>query len=76
VKPQWLRKHGAAAFYRSVDGAKKNERLGDNPMVLRAAATGDMESDVRLSGEEVERLKAENLWFLLEGRVAIATDGP
>ena len=24
----------------------------------------------------LERLKAENLWFLLEGRVAVATDGP
>ena len=38
--------------------------------------TGTSMSDVRIKAEDVERLKAENLWFLLEGRVAIATDGP
>ena len=76
VKPTYLRKHGAASFFRTVEAAKKSPRVGDNPMVVRAAALGEVASDVRISSEEIERLKAENLWFLLEGRVAIATDGP
>ena len=77
VKPAFLRKHGPAAYFRSVDGAKKAQsRIGANPMVVRATAVGESMSDVRIKAEDVERLKAENLWFLLEGRVAIATDGP
>jgi hypothetical protein len=76
VKPSFLRRHGAASYFRSVDAAKKSPRIGDNPMVLRAAALGEVASDIRVSTEDLKRLKAENLWFLFEGRVAIATDGP
>jgi hypothetical protein len=76
VKPSFLRTEGSAVYFRTVDGAKKAPRVGDNPFVVRASSLGDSASDVRLSAEDVERLKAENLWFLLEGRVAIATDGP
>ena len=77
VKPEFLRRHGAAAFFRSVEGAKKaTARVGDNPMVVRASALGPLASDVKVGSEDMERVRAENLWFLLEGRVAIATDGP
>ena len=76
VKPSFLRRHGAASYFRSVEAAKKSPRVGDNPIVLRAAALGEVASDIRVASEDLERLKAENLWFLLEGRVAVATDGP
>ncbi len=76
VKPAFLRKHGAVAYFRSIDAAKKSPRVGDNPIVVRASSLGDLGSDIRISGQELEKVKAANLWFLLEGRVAVATDGP
>ena len=76
VKPVFLRKHGAASYFRSVEAAKKSPRVGDTPIVVRASSSGELASDLRISGQQLEKVKAANLWFLLEGRVAIATDGP
>lgn len=76
VAPASLRQNGAAVFVRSVDAAKRDARAGANPLVVKASALGAVPSDVVLSKDEVAKLGNENLYFLGEGRVIIATDGP
>jgi hypothetical protein len=76
VIPSFLRQHGAAGYARSVDLAKQDARVGKNPLVLKASGTGGSPSDLTISAEEAAKLKDQNLTFLAEARVVIATDGP
>jgi hypothetical protein len=76
VKPNFFRTYGPASYSRSIEGAKQASKVGDNPLVIRAAGMDVNGTDVRISDEDLGRLTAENLWFLLEGRVVVATDGP
>lgn len=76
VNPNALRQHGAAAYTRSVDEAKRNKRVGSNPLILKAIGLGDVASDILISPEDAKKLEGQNLTFLAEARVVIATDGP
>lgn len=76
VNPNFLRQHGVAVYVRSVDEAKQNGRVGANPLVLKASKVGGVASDLEISGEDAEKLSGQNLTFLAEARVVIATDGP
>ena len=76
VKPNYFRTHGTSSYSRSIEGAKKSAKIGDNPLVVRASGLDVNGTDLRLSDEDLQRLQGENLWFLLEGRVIVATDGP
>lgn len=76
VIPSFLRQHGAAAYARTVEQAKQDARVGKNPLVLKATTTGGSPSDLVVSAEEAAKLKDQNLTFLAEARVVIATDGP
>jgi hypothetical protein len=75
VKPAFLRQRGAVAYYKTLDAAKKSDRVGENPLVIKAEGVGAGESDLTLTQDDVGKLKAANDWFLVEGRVAIATGG-
>lgn len=74
VGPNELRAHGPARFARSVDEAKKDTRVGKNPLVVKAAGVGEANTDILISAEDAAKLKEGNLTFLAEGRVVIATD--
>lgn len=76
VKPNFFRTHGTSSYSKSIEGAKKSTKIGDNPLVVRANGLDANGTDLRLSDEDFERMQAQNLWFLLEGRVIVATDGP
>ncbi len=76
VNPNELRLHGAASYTRTLDDAKQNERVGMNPLIVKATGVGDVASDVQISADDAQKLKAQNLTFLAEARVVIATDGP
>jgi hypothetical protein len=76
VNPNDLRLHGAAVYTRSVEDAKQNERVGANPLIVKATAVGDLSSDLKISADDAGKLKDQNLTFLAEARVVIATDGP
>ena len=76
VKPNFFRNFGTASYTRSIEGARKDEKVGDNPLVIRATGLNVSGTEVTISDEDLQRLEAENLWFLLEGRVVVATDGP
>jgi hypothetical protein len=76
VAPTVLRQNGAVAYTRSVDTAKRDARVGNNPLVIKASGIGSVPSDVVVPKDEAAKLAAENQYFLAEGRVVIATDGP
>lgn len=74
VNPGPMRQRGAAGFSRSVDAAKEDVRVGKNPLVIKASAVGEADTDIKVSAADAEKLKTGNLSFLAEGRVVIATD--
>ena len=76
VKPTFFRTYGTASYTRSIEGAKKETKVGDNPLIVRATGMDVNGTDIRISEDDLTRIQAENLWFLLEGRVIVATDGP
>jgi hypothetical protein len=76
VAPATLRQNGAVTYSRTLDAAKREARVGSNPLVLKASGVGTTPSDVVLSKDEAAKLAAENQYFLTEGRVVIATDAP
>lgn len=76
VGPNPFRNHGAAGYARTVDDARRDARVGDNPLVIRAVGLGDRPTDVQVSAEDATKLAHGNLSFLVEARVVIATDGP
>ncbi len=60
---------GVAAWARSLEEAKKLERVGGNPLVLRA--TRAQGSDLVLGAEDVKKLTDHNNSYLADGRVVI-----
>ncbi len=60
---------GVAAWFTDLDEAKKAARVGEQPLVLKAAKLQG--SDLVLSDEAVKQLAELNPRFLAEGRVAI-----
>jgi hypothetical protein len=76
MNPAVLRQSGAAVYTKSVDAAKRDSRIGQNPLIIKASSVGSMPSDLVISKDDASKLQGENLYFLAEGRVVIATDGP
>lgn len=74
VKSGALRTRGAVGYTRSVEEAKKDARVGKNPIVVRAAELGETAGELKLAEGEAKKLDGKNLSFLAEGRVVIATD--
>lgn len=76
VNPNHLRQRGAVSYSRSVEAAKKDPKVGKKPLVLKVSSVGEAPTDLTLTSDEVAKLKGQNLTFLSEARVVIATDGP
>ena len=62
---------GVAAWFQSLDAAKKAALVGDKPLVVKA--TGSQGSDLVLASEDAKALLDANTRFLAEGRVVIVT---
>lgn len=65
---------GVVGYSKSVDQARGNERIGANPLVIRAVkATGEKAADIVISAEDAAKLKDAGIdWsFLKECRVII-----
>jgi hypothetical protein len=62
---------GVAAWFDSLEAAKKAELVGDKPLVVKA--TGLKGSDLVLASEDAKALAEVNTRFLAEGRVVIVT---
>lgn len=76
VKPASLQKSGTIAYYSSVDLAKKSDRIGDQPLIVKAVGLAEDSGEIRIAAADAAKIKAANVWFLTEGRVAVATEGP
>jgi hypothetical protein len=62
---------GVAAWFDSLDAARKAARVGDKPLVVKAAQLQG--SDLVLNAEGARALAEANTRFLAEGRVVIVT---
>jgi hypothetical protein len=60
-----------AAWVKSLDEAKKHERVGRNPLVVKAAKA--IGTDLVIARDDVKKLIESNNAFLAEGRVVIVT---
>ncbi|NVI97522.1 hypothetical protein HV824_05230 [Myxococcus sp. AM009] len=60
-----------AAWFQSLDAAKKASLVGDKPLVVKAK--GSKGSDLVLASEDAKALAEANTRFLAEGRVVIVT---
>lgn len=58
-----------AAYLQNIDDAQKSQKVGEKPLVLKAAkATG---ADLQLGPEDAKKLAALNTSFLADGKVVI-----
>lgn len=62
---------GVAAWVKDLDEAKKNERVGANPLVIKAAKANG--TDLVVPADEAKKLQDSNNTYLAEGRVIIVT---
>ncbi len=65
------REAGVAAWVKTVEEAKKSDRVGQNPLVVRAARADG--TDLVLAPEDAKKLTENNNAWLAEGRVIIVT---
>lgn len=71
VKDEAMKSSGVAGYIENLDNAKKDLRVGDKPLVLKAKAIQG--SDLVLSADDVKKLGEGNNSYLAEGRVVIVT---
>ena len=77
VSPEWATKYGIVGYVKDLDGAKKNDRVTANPLVLKAVKiSGTGGSDLVISNADARGLKdmSKNLSFLEQCRVLIVVD--
>jgi hypothetical protein len=74
VTADWMKKQGVAAYLKSVDDAKKSDRVGSKPLVVKAVKANG--TDVVISTKDADALRdpKTNVSYLSEGRVIIVTD--
>ena len=71
VSAEARRSQGVASYFITVDEAKKSERVGDKPLVIKALRANG--ADLVLSKEALKELESSNQSYLAEGRVAIVS---
>jgi hypothetical protein len=79
VDPDFVEEHGIVAYARTLDEAKKNDRCGANPLIIKATAIagGAFHSDPVISDADADLLPAENKLgkFLDKFKVIFIKDG-
>lgn len=74
ASPDWARKQGLAAYVSTLDAAKKEQRVGEKPLVVKASKVSG--SDIVLSKAEAEKLRSpsDDRGYLGETRVVIVSN--
>jgi len=70
-------KQGMIAYAKNLDFARKNERVGENPLIIKAIGTsGNRNSDLIISIRDAAMVRkaSRHLSFLSEGRVLVVVD--
>ena len=62
VDPDFVEEHGIVAYAKTLDEAKKSDRCGSNPMIIKAVAVagGAFHSDPVIRDADADLLLAEN----------------
>jgi hypothetical protein len=72
LSPDAKKSSGVASYVKSLEEAKKSMRVGDRPLVLKAAKAQG--TDLVLSADDVKKLAENNNSYLAQGRVVIVTN--
>lgn len=77
VSQEWATKYGILGYMKDLDGAKKNDRVAANPLVvkgLKVSGTGG--SDLVIGNSDAQGLRdmTKNLSFLEQCRVLVVVD--
>ncbi|MCX5907655.1 MAG: hypothetical protein NTY64_10825 [Deltaproteobacteria bacterium] len=71
---QWVEKHGVVGYSKSMEDAKANPRVGENPHIVKPIkVTGPNNKDLVISDEDARKIRelAKNLNFLDQAKVMI-----
>jgi hypothetical protein len=73
VERDFALQHGIVGYVKDLDGAKSNERVKGNPLLIKAGLSGDKTSDLVISEEDAELLTNLDATqsFLREARVIV-----
>lgn len=77
VSDKGLQQGGIAGYVKDVEAAKSNERVGKQPLTVKALKLADgTKTDIVISNADADKLRDPNtnLSFLAEGRVLIVVD--
>jgi hypothetical protein len=74
LEPAAARAHGVAAYAKTVEEAKKDERVGCAPLVVKATQAKGSDLVLAMADAKKVRAAASGSPFLREGRVLIVTD--
>jgi hypothetical protein len=77
VTRDWAARKGVVGYAKDPEVARRSERVGPNPLFLRAAgATGPNRTDAALSAEDAAKVRgaAQPPGFLNQGRVVLVID--
>lgn len=71
VEAESRKAQGVASYHGSIEEARQSQRVGEKPLVLKAASVKG--TDLVLSADSLAKLKASNPSYLAQGRVAIVS---
>ncbi|HYB20903.1 MAG TPA: hypothetical protein VEH09_08230 [Thermodesulfobacteriota bacterium] len=74
VDKGWVEKQGIVGYAKSLDEAKVNQRVAENPLVIKAVkVTGANNRDLVISNEDARKIRelARNINFLERSKVMI-----
>jgi len=77
VSQEWATKYGILGYVKDLEGAKKNDRVAANPLVVKAIkVSGTGNSDLVISNADAQGLRdmTKNLSFLEQCRVLVVVD--
>jgi len=75
VSPAYVRQYGVAGYSSSLDQAKKDQRTGNQPLIVHAGRIAENPSQLVLAAGDVNKIAQLNNMsgLLLQGRVIIVT---
>lgn len=75
VEPEVLKSSSLVAYFLNVDSAKKNPKVTDNPLILKASKVADNgKADLVLSKDDAAKLQGPDAAYLKKGRVVVVVD--
>lgn len=75
VTRDYAARHGVAGYAKDLEGARRDERAGPNPLLVKGAgAAGTNRTDVVLSAEDAGKVRGAGSGLLNQGKVIFVID--